>query len=299
MWLRRGGTTIAVDMAHSDVYVLPRHAGDVPDEPPRRTAWRTIGSMPEGSKVLVSGRLSPEGGHAILRGDADEPVLAVFYDGPEGNLLRRCIWSGRQLNEYWNQLTPGALAGGTLALIIVAYVLMRSPVGRSLAVISLSIASVPLLPLLPPGVLLFFLYRRTWRKGRVYRAHRDVLRLPLRHLASGEVNGSLPDGQEYCLRYVDAETAKGLQADGAVGLAPPIPESAGEFAVFAHPGLDGLKPPPDPLSELIIVPGNPDLLANECQRRARRYELLSSFVLGAGLLANLFLVFSGLQLVLR
>ena len=114
-----------------------------------------------------------------------------------------------------------------------------------------------------------------------------------------EVNGELPDGQAYCLRYVDEETAGQLEGSGAVKLAPPLPDSTGEFAVFAHPGQSGLEPPPDPLSELTLVPGNPDLLAGLCQKRARRFELLSSFILGTGLLANLYLVFIGLQLMLH
>jgi hypothetical protein len=183
LWLRGGDVTVAADMSNSDIYVLPRYTGELPDEPPVRTTWARLGSLTEGAKVFVAGRIRMEGTHAVIWGDASEPLLVVLYDGSERDLLRRCIWSGRQLNEYWNQLTPGSLAGGMLALITIAYVLLRSPAGRLPAITSLTLASGPLLPLLPPGVGLFFLYRWSWRRGRILRAHRDILRVPLRHLA--------------------------------------------------------------------------------------------------------------------
>jgi hypothetical protein len=298
LWLRGGDVTVAADMSDSDIYVLPQYTGALPDEPPSRTTWGRLGSVPEGTKVFVSGVVSSDGAHAVMRGDRSEPLLVVLYDGPERDLLRRSIWSGRQLNEYWNQLTPGALAGGILALIIVAYVLLRGADGRLPALFALSLASLPLLPLLPPGVALFFLYRWSWRRGRMLRAHRDILRLPLRHLADPRSEGALPDGEPYGVRLVARERLTML-SEGAVTLSPPIEVAAAEYSVFGHPGPDGPEPPGDPMTELVAVPGDPVELSERCQRRARRFELLSGAILVAGLVINLIWVFAAFQYLVR
>ena len=69
-----------------------------------------------------------------------------------------------------------------------------------------------MLPFLPPGLPLFFLYRFLWRKGRFSRAERDILRLPMRYFSSGEGlledRAPLPDGGDYTMRSFESrETA--------------------------------------------------------------------------------------------
>jgi len=299
LWLRGGDVTVAADMSSSEIYVLPRDTGELPDDPPVRTTWTRLGSLAEGARVFVAGQVRMEGTHAVICGDASNPLLVVLYDGSERTLLRRCIWSGRQLNEYWNQLTPGALAGGTLALITIAYVLLRSPSGRLPAIVSLTLASLPMLPLLPPGVGLFFAYRWSWRRGRALRAHRDILRVPLRHLQGTSDPGVLPDGEPYEMRYLTQEDAKVLEEIGGQIIRPPIALDMSGFAAFGSPGTEGLELPPDPMTEIAIVPGNPTELSRRCQQQARAFELASAAILGMGLLFNLAGVFVVLQYVIR
>ena len=299
LWLRGGDVTVAADMSSSEIYVLPRDTGELPDEPPVRTTWARLGSLTEGAKVFAAGRVRTEGTHAVLWGDASDPLLVVLYDGSERDLLRRCIWSGRQLNEYWNQLTPGALAGGTLALITIAYVLLRSPAGRLPAIASLTLSSIPLLPLLPPGVAFFFIYRWSWRRGRILRAHRDILRVPLRHLEEAGGPGVLPDGEPYELRYLTQDEAKALEEIGGQAIRPPVRLNDSRYAAFGHPGGAGLETPPDPMTEIAIIPGDPSELSRRCQRQARAYELASAALLGTTLLINLATVFAVLQYVVR
>lgn len=297
--MRGGDVTVAADMTHSEIYVLPRDTGRLPDEPPVRTTWARLGSLTEGARAFVSGKFRTEGNHAVIGGSQTDPLLVVLYDGSEKDLLRRCIWSGRQLNEYWNQLTPAALAGGTLALITVAYVLLRTPAGRLPAMLALALSAGPLLPLLPPGVALFFAYRWSWRRGRVLRAHRDILRLPLRHLAEGQTIGQLPDGQSYELRRVDSREAARLLQNGGRLTTPPISIAETHYAAFGHPGPDGIVSPPDPMTELEILPGDPAELSTRCQRQARAFEIVSAAILGAGLVVNFGLVFYLVQFVVR
>lgn len=294
MSLRGGDLTVAADMAHSQIFVMPPDTGNLPDESPLRTNWDRLGSVTEGTRVFVSGSLLRRGTEVTIGGQPGSPMLVVIYDGVERNLLRRAIWSGRQLNEYWNQLTPAALACGMLALIILSYALLRVPSQRLAAITSLTLASLPFLPLLPPGVALFYIYRRLWRRGRILRAHRDVLLLPLRHL-----NGpGLPD-ESYVEQSCTHPEAMRYVAAGAYIANPPIQTPEDAFSVFGRPAPDGIEVPDDPMSEIVVIPGNPTELSRRCQKLAQRFEWLSVAVLGVGLTANVAVAFLVLLYLVR
>jgi hypothetical protein len=51
--------------------------------------------------------------------------------------------------------------------------------------------------------------------------------------------------------------------------------------------------------ELLLIPGNPLRLSRECSRQARKFELLSTAALSAGIIINLYLVFWILSVVIR
>ena len=285
-WVRGEDLTIAVDMSDSDVYLVAGSEPDRPTAPPTRTTWARVGSLPEGVKILVSGRLDTSEAHPVIRSDGIEPVLAVFYDGAERSLLRRSTWSGRQLNEYWNSVTPGALAGGSFALIILAYVLFQQPLSPVFGRLAIGLASVPVLPLLPPGVALFYLYRVGWRRGRRLRAHRDVLRLPLRYFGGDERCTELPTGEQYCRRELAFSAVGELVSRGLIVISPPVGRPSAWCTLFGRPGGEELVQAGDPLCEWVAVKGDPEEAAAGCQRRARWYEIGSLIVLAAGLFAN-------------
>ncbi len=297
-WIRGPDITVAVDMSVSDVYLVAHSPTDRPDTPPARTSWSRLGSLPGGMKVLVSGILDSSEPHPAIRSGHGEPVLAVFYDGPESTLVRRCVWSGRQLNEYWNSATPLALAGGTFALIVVAYVLLRQPLALPLARLAIALAAVPVLPLLPPGIVFFYLYRLGWRRGRVLRAHRDVIQLPLRYLPDDARCATLPNGELYCMDDYPLEAAGALQQEGLTVIDPPLGGNPNSCTVFGRAAEGRLAPPLDALCEWTAVHGGPRLASAQCQRRARRYELGSVVILGVGLLVNFLLTMAVLVMVL-
>ncbi|MFW5684466.1 MAG: hypothetical protein ACOC1I_06410 [Spirochaetota bacterium] len=297
VWIRGTDLTLAVDMSASDLFLVARSDRGYPEGPPVRTSWNRVGSLPEGLKVLVSGTLDTTGSHPLIRSEPGRPVLAVLYDGSDATLVRRCIWSGRQLNEYWNSVTPGSLAGGVLALTVLAYFLLRQPVSPVFARLSISLATVPILPLLPPGVALFYLYRRSWRRGRALRAHRDVLRLPLRYFVHDEACANLPTGELYCKRDLTRDALSEAVSAGLTVLEPPpmlrasLQTGAGtRYTLFGRPGDEQLAPPADPLAEWVAVRADPVELSEACQRTAKRYELLALIILGVGMVANLAIV---------
>jgi hypothetical protein len=240
--------------------------------------------------------------------------LVVIYDGEDETVLPGSIWSGRQRNEYWNQFTPASLLIGSFALLILSYLTLRSPLLRLPVLFSLTLSSVPVLPLLPPGVILFFLYRYWWRKGRYFRAQRDLVRLPLR-VFRGAGGGSpvggdstfgveLMDGSQYGGRTLPASMEDALLNDGAV-----LREVA-EFSNFDAPDkryVFGVIPrseqpsvltkPVDPMAEFVMYRQDPAELAQRCNDEAQRLEQRSGIALALCLLINgyeVFLVLSNL-----
>ncbi|MFW6312834.1 MAG: hypothetical protein ACOC2N_03015 [Spirochaetota bacterium] len=303
-WIRNREITIAVDMRHSDIYMVSQSDTDRRESPPMKTTWSRIGSLPEGVKVFVSGRLDTAEPHPTIRPIGGEPVLVVFYDGAESTLVRHCIWSGRQLNEYWNSVTPGALTGGVFALTVLTYFLLRQPLSIGYARLAIALAAGPILPLLPPGIGLFYLYRRVWRRGRILRAHRDVLMVPLRYFGDGETCATLPSGELYCrrdspIRSLEESIAQGLTLlEAPLDAMKPSRVDGSRCTVFGHPGANGLVQPVDSLAEWIAVRGDPEMASNSCQRRARYFELLSALILAGGLAMNFLLLIIALVLLI-
>jgi hypothetical protein len=249
----------------------------------------------------------------VFRSDANEPLTVVLYDGVEETILRRAIWGGRQRNEYWNQFTPASLAAGFLSLLILAYVLLRSPMMRLPALVSLSFSLIPVIPLLPPGVVLHFLYRRLWRRGRFLRAERDLVRLPLRYFdgqtvrQDGDTETVLPNGQPYACRvYRDYSEFPPVKTGAKIRTTSLIPLSSlsrREYFAFGTPVSIDEEPqvdkPDDPMAELVLIPGQPELLSASCDNRARLYEILAAGAFFSGILINLYLVFAVLARLIR
>ncbi|TVR93833.1 MAG: hypothetical protein EA428_01335 [Spirochaetaceae bacterium] len=183
IWLRNGSLSVAVEMRDVRLYMLPTEdfgvtvdgaGGQLPDRTPSVLRWQRMTSLTEGSKIFVAGTVVRKAGRAVFLATRSDPLLVVMYDGPDETVVRRAIWCGRQRNEYWNQLTPLSLAGGILSLTVLAYLAIRPPVHSFPALLASIGALLPVLPLAPPGVALFFVYRHLWKEGRYRRARRDL-----------------------------------------------------------------------------------------------------------------------------
>ena len=115
--------------------------------------------------------------------------------------------SGRQRNEFMNSVTLPSVAIGALLLVLLAFSLLAVPEFRLIALVALTAGLAPISPFLPPGFPLYFGYRSYWKKARLMRAQRDVIRLPLRYFPpsvdwtsrkkgdSPSGHGALHDGQ--------------------------------------------------------------------------------------------------------
>lgn len=179
VWLERDGFSVCLDLHKTSIVLLPSPPGigdDLPDETPRTVSWRELTALVEGTRFFVSGTVAVmDGAVHFVSTDEHRPFVMV-YDGPVSTLAARALWTGRQRNEYWNHLTPISLIGGFLALLLLGIAVLEE--SRVMSLSAAVLATVPVLPLLPPGVAGFYLYRRIWRRARRIRARRDLIGLP-------------------------------------------------------------------------------------------------------------------------
>ncbi len=197
--LRGKGVSIRATLSGADLYMLPDEGTVTPDARslleerlpeynPRPLSWRRITSLQEGAKVYVVGFLESREGILRMYGSRDVPLLAVLHEG--NDVVPRSVWSGRQKNAYWNTLTPWSLLAGSMALFIMATSAFRSQTDAGFARMLLTAALFPVVPLIPPGLIFFFIYLSAWRRARFLRAERDLLGLSA-YLRAGDAEESM------------------------------------------------------------------------------------------------------------
>ena len=303
VWISDGKVSVSADLEHVPVYVLSSQTSsfesgfrEYPLQPPRRVLWEKISSLPEYTNIFLSGRLQWDEYRGVFRSSSAQPLLVIIYEGDAHDMLIRAAWSGRQKNEYWNPFTPGSLVLGSFSLFIYFYILQSYPQQLLPALIAISLTVVPLVPFLPPAVLFYYYYRSLWKRGRVLRAQRDLIRVPLIHF---DKESSVPrqstvlnTGERYIMRCFHGIEELNEQVDiGAAHLIrPALPEHLidTEFYLFAN---EHLQRPHDPMAEFIVVPGSPFQLVAECEKRAIQNELMGLTILAAGIGITELLVF--------
>ena len=312
VWIRGGSTSLSADLAGVHVYMLPgfshsenegvveRNEEALPDEMPQQLPWNRVFSLPEGTPVYISGPLFLSHGQAIFRSTKESELTVVIYDGDAGSLLRRSIWGGRQRNEYWNSFTPASLIAGSLALLFIAYNFLRAGAAPVPAALALGLSTTPVLPFMPPGLPFYLLYRHLWKKGRLCRAERDILRLPMRYFERSSAKAvetvGLPDGGEYTMRvFGNKEAALGAMSERKIRASSLLKiedEQERQCYVFSAEGSD-------PMAEELLIPGHPYELAALCMSKARLYEWSSVGAFSLCFFTNLLfaLVLFGLWIV--
>jgi hypothetical protein len=335
IWLTNGRFSVAADLRGVRVYLIPEieqgeafslsrqgssaaALGSVP--------WSRIFSLPEGTPVFVGGALFTEEGRAVFRDNGRARLLVVIHDCPKEKVVLHAISGGRQRNEYINPVTLPSVAIGSLSLVLIALTLLALP-ERVSALIALTAGLAPLAPFLPPGFPLYFAYRGAWKRARRLRVQRDIVRLPLRYFPPSEASTQsrratlLPDLEPYLMvrGTRDPADAGVIVCDGTRLTLPPgitrvelelpagpgrRPRSAGEdivaFCGYREHGTGvQLRRTDDPMADHVVLPGDPEELARECERAARRSALVSMALIGLDTLVNLPLVFILLSLVIR
>jgi hypothetical protein len=269
---------------------------DPGEETPERVRWDRISALNEGAKVFVGGTLALRDNRWTFVSTRENPLLVIFYDGPDRSLTARAIRAGRHRNEYWNAFTPYALVMGAVCEIFMALNYLSRPAFRLTVITSLIAVFTPLFPLIPPGVLFTIVYRRLWWKARVFRAYRDLVRLPLRYLPSGEGSCFLPGGERYGSYRCDR-----LTDDMRERIPVLIPEKEkrkhdswyvyGALGAQAAVQADEIPhEPEDPFATFAAIPGVPRVLAARYTFAAYALETVSWILLLAGMGLNMFFI---------
>jgi len=303
IWLSDGEVSLPAELQQVYVYILDSNTPlsqdlweHYPAKPPLRVKWDKISSLPEETKIFVSGEIMWKAGRASFVDTANNPLFVLIYEGNDSELLIRGTWSGRQKNEYWNALSPGSLLLGFFSLFIYFYILTQFPQFIFPAITALTLACIPITPLLPPAVITYYFYRRFWQRGRVLRAQRDLLRLPLSFFSEKEGGKTsqeitLHNGETYRMRVFPSGDLP--RETPAYRVFPKLSASTDtRTCVFFGGGEgDALTRPLDPMAEAMIVPGDPFELAHKCQRSAFRNEILGLLILIFGIGITEFLLF--------
>jgi hypothetical protein len=302
LWIRGSALTIPVSLAGAQTWLLPMQEGGFPEtfdpgqEAPERIRWNRISSLAEGAKVFVGGTLALRDNRLTFVSTRENPLLVIFYDGPDNSLTTRAIRAGRHRNEYWNVLTPYALVMGALCEILVALNFLSRPAFRLTVITSLIAIFTPLFPLIPPGVLFTVIYRRLWWRARVFRAYRDLVRLPLRYLPGGEGICLLPGGERYGSCRTETLTEEMREQ---IPLLIPEEEKRKNDLWHIYGAIDGAEDtgdsnlphePEDPFATFTALPGNPGVLARRYNLTAYVLETISWIILLAGIGLNVFFV---------
>jgi hypothetical protein len=308
VWLATGrgeGPAVAADL-DGPVYILPwqsaEGAAGLGDEEPQILSAKNIPTLPAGTQVLVAGAVVETEGQRVFRSAPGDPLLAVFYEGEARTLLQRAVWCGRQRNEYWNHLTRTSLLTGFLALFLAASLMLADPSRRPAAVLAYALCAAPAAILLPPGVLLYFLYKRLWKRARMLRAERDLFRLPLVYFHGAESAADLPGGERYVMvKGTRAELE--ARVDGGARPAPwesSLSQGAeGELTLFGAEVDRRIVVPRDPMAGLVLLSGDPEVLSRQAASAARKRELLAGVLFVAGFLPNAALLLYALRAIVR
>jgi hypothetical protein len=320
IWINNGSFTVEADLTQAKLYFLPsfsagartapveRLQDEVPDEQPALVSWNQISSLPAGTQIFIAGPLCSQEGRGVFRSQGKDPLLVVMYDGERNTIVQRAVWGGRQRNEYWNQFTLASLLTGSFCMVLLAYIFMRSSPSSLPVLFALSLAFFPISGLLPPGFVLYYLYRFFWKRARMLRAERDLLRLPLRYYPDSETlqmdwRVTLPTGESYLCSQDPDLMIEGQLIIRSASL-PSVREGKIEQVVLfgAHVEKDGqerMQTPRDPMAELVLVMGDPAVLAQSCNRRARMFALLSALGVFSGVTLNLFILYMIWHLLVR
>ncbi|GHV77035.1 hypothetical protein AGMMS49942_18560 [Spirochaetia bacterium] len=296
LWIRSDTLTIPIALKDAHIYMLPLPEGgevdsfDPGEEAPERIRWDRMSTLTEGAKVFVGGLLLPLVERWTFVSTKKNPLLVIFYDGPDTALATRAIRAGRHRNEYWNPITPYGFILNAFAQISIAAAFLPRPAYRLTVITAVIALFAPLLPLLPPGVLLTVLYRQLWWRARIFRAYRDLARLPLKYLQTSFC-GRLPNGEQYGGVWYEDFPTGGTEAIPLL-IPEQRPRRTKGWYVFGALTDEGALParPQDPFAAFGAMPGEPEILAKHYTRMAHILEIAGGLFLLIGMALNLLFI---------
>jgi len=179
LWVKGKDLTIPVSIEKTQCWLLPVHEGDGIPEAPEKILWNRVSTLTEGVKVFIGGYVTMQDNRLVFISTKEKPLMVIFYNCPDTDLTDSIIRAARTRNEYWNRLTPVSLVIGALSLIFIAATFLDRPAFRLTVITTLVAVFIPILPIIPPGLLFTILYRRMTWHSRNLRAYWDLARFGL------------------------------------------------------------------------------------------------------------------------
>ena len=181
LWMHGEDLTIPVSLKNTVTYLLPAYKDEsaynnpnIDEEVPAKIRWGKVSTLTEGARVFVGGSLVNQEDRRQFVSTKKNPLIVIFYDGPDSSFETHVIQSCREQWEYWNVITPYSLIIGALCLILVAFTFLHRPVFRPTVIVSFVSLFIPLYPIIPPGLLFTVLCRRFAWKSRMFKAYSDL-----------------------------------------------------------------------------------------------------------------------------
>ena len=172
LWVKSEDLTIPVSLEKTNCFLLPTSenegASSRKSEAPQKIKWNHLSTVTEGTKVFIGGRAQFINGRLSFKQTKQEPLTVIFYNCPDTELKTGIIRSARTGSKYWNNFTLLSLIIGVFILVIIANTFLGRPAYRITVIASLIAIFIPIMPVLPPGFLFTFLYRRLlWNAGKL------------------------------------------------------------------------------------------------------------------------------------
>jgi len=301
LWVKGEDLTIPVSLEKTMCFLLPVHEGTSLPEAPEQIRWNRVSTLTEGVKVYIGGQLQTQNGRLSFCSTKEQPLMVLFYNCPDTELTNAVIRAARTRNDYWHTLTPVSLVLGALALLYMAASFLGRPAYRLTVISALVAIFVPVLPVIPPGILFTVLYRRLTWHARNSRAYWDLAILPLRYLLPEypqRQSADLCTGEKY--GYVKLDS---IPAEEAVPwLIPEKQKPRKKSKLFFFGALNGdegslPKRSKDPFVSFGILPADPVFLASRYAIKAYTLEVFGWFILLLGITINVVFIIFILQLL--
>ena len=303
LWIQGENLTIPVSLADANIYLLPIQKGEgIPDtfdpgeEVPERINWSRVTTLTEGARVYVGGALVFRDERWIFVSSKEAPLTVIFFDGPDRSLTTRAISAGRRRNEYWNEVTPYSLAMGAVCQILIALSYLHRPAFRLTVITSIIAMFIPLLPMIPPGILFTVIFRWLSGQARRFMTYSDLARLPLRYLTpqpdSGWQGCRLPDGETYgmiCRDFPPEITREGKIPP----IIPGVIKSRNKTWYICGALRDENElpvEPVDPFATYGVLPGKPDVLSRQYKIASHTLDIVSWIILLSGIALNIYFI---------
>ena len=293
LWIQGENLTIPVSLENTRCWLLPmQQEGETFDpgaEAPEPIRWDRVSTLTEGARVFVGGSMQILDNRWTFVSSKETPLMVIFYDCPDKVLPLKIMRAWHNRNEYWNNITPISLFIGALSQLIIAYSFLDRPAFRLTVICAMIALFIPVLPMIPPGLLFMILYRRLAWQARKLRAYSDLARLAIRRL---DTDNCLP-GKKY--GYAKFDSLPPEVKEGKIPFL--IPEFSKErrnniWHIFGDFNEGAVLPeePIDPFACFGAIHGNPQAITVQYKIKAYTLEIIAWLALLTGIGLNLFFI---------